>query len=55
MGSLLAAGIFDIGKRALGLTMAETQVMLAPVPLNGTVEPFGQRIHNRYADAVEAA
>ena len=55
MGSLLAAGIFDVGKRALGLAMAETQVMLAPVPVNGQVEPFGQRIHHRYADAVEAA
>ena len=55
MRSLHLAGRPDIGKRALGLAMAEPDIMLAPVTIDGQVQPFRQRVDNRHADTVKAA
>ena len=55
MRSGLVAGIAGIGKRALGLAMAEPHMVLASVAEDGQVQPFRQRVHHRHADPVKAA
>ena len=48
------AGIPTSASAALGLAMAEPDIMLAPVAIDRQIEPCRQRIHHRDTDTVEA-
>ena len=48
------AGPIDLQRR-LGVAMAEAHPMLLAVAPDGEVEPFGERVDHRDADAVQAA
>ncbi len=48
-------GRAHLGERRLGLAVAEAHEMLVAVAPDAQLQPFGQRVHHRHADAVQAA